>query len=226
MLTVETYYWNVVVLKAKLETLDAIDRMTSNLLKDVEASVSAGITTNNDLLQVKLKQNDIESKRITLEGQLQLSRMVLGQYIGEYADSIDVASGIDGGYVPDDPAYLHCDHRAALYDTEEYKLLGKNIDAVKLQYKQTVGKYMPTVAIGGGYMCDNIMDHSHPFWIGFTTVSIPLTDWWGGSHAMKKSKLEMRMAENNLDDGTDLLLIKMQKALSLQQQDKRVENLS
>ena len=75
-----------------------------------------------------------------------------------------------------------------------------------------MGKNLPTVAVGAGYMYDNLMDHSHPFGIAFATVSVPLSGWWGGSHAIKKQKLQLRNAENQLADKSELLVIRMQKA--------------
>ena len=59
-------------------------------------------------------------------------------------------------------------------------------------------------------MYDNLMDKDHPFWIGFATVSVPLSGWWGGSHDMKKHKLQVRNAENQFADQSQLLIIRMQ----------------
>lgn len=212
LLATENYYWQVVVYKAKLETLRAMEEMVDTLYKDVEASVNAGVTTRNDLLQVQLKRNELKSSHLTLDNALSLSRMVLGQYIGEPMDSVDVADMVDLNRLPENPEVLYCNHRERLYGTDEYRLLEKAVDGSRLQYKKTLGKYLPTVAIGGGYMCDNLMDRSHPFWVGFATVSIPISDWWGGSHALKRKKLEIRNAENHFSDGSERLLIGMQKA--------------
>jgi len=75
----------------------------------------------------------------------------------------------------------------------------------------TVGKYLPTVAAGGGYMYDSLMEKDHPFWVGFATVSVPLSGWWGGSHDIKKQKLQVRNAENQLTDQSELLIIRMRQ---------------
>lgn len=56
------------------------------------------------------------------------------------------------------------------------------------------------------------MDKSHPFAIGFVSVSIPISGWWGGSHAIKKQNLQIKNAENQLADNSELLVIAMQKA--------------
>ena len=74
----------------------------------------------------------------------------------------------------------------------------------------SVGRNLPTVAIGGGFMHDNLSDRSKPFWMGFATVSIPLSGWWEGSHDMKRARLAVRNNENSLRDGSELLIINMQ----------------
>lgn len=51
-LTVEQYYWQVVVQQEKLATLRALERLLQNLRKDVETAVGAGVKTRNELLQV------------------------------------------------------------------------------------------------------------------------------------------------------------------------------
>ncbi|MDR1556726.1 MAG: TolC family protein, partial [Tannerellaceae bacterium] len=47
--------------------------------------------------------------------------------------------------------------------------------------------------------------------LAFATVSVPISGWWGGSHAIKKKKLELRAAENTRRENTELLLIQMRQ---------------
>lgn len=212
-LTVEQYYWQVVTLKEKRKTLLALRKMLERLQRDVEVAVGAGVTNRNDLLQVQLKKNDVESNLVNLENGLALSRMVLAQYMGCESEDVDVAeAGFVSEEVPAFPMELHRDHEASLALTPEYRLLQSNVKANKLQKRLAVGKNLPSVAIGAGYMYDDLMDHSHPFGIAFATISVPLSDWWGGSHAIKKQKLQLRNAENLLADNSERLVIRMQKA--------------
>lgn len=213
-LTVEQYYWQVVTLKEKRKTLLSLREMLERLQRDVEVAVGAGVTNRNDLLQVQLKKNDVESNLVNLENNLSLSRMVLAQYMGcgegEEVDVEDAPFASDE--VPAFPMELRRDHEASLALTPEYRLLQSNVKASKLQKRLAVGKNLPSVAIGAGYMYDDLMDHSHPFGIAFATVSVPLSGWWGGSHAIKKQKLRLRNAENQLADNSERLVIRMQKA--------------
>lgn len=209
-LTTENYFWQIITLKEKLQTLAAVETQLVQLTKDVEASVEAGITTRNDLLQIRLRQNETQSSRIQVENALALSRNLLAQYMGLGVDSVDVAFPMNN-QLPENPSSLFEVSENALVRTSEYHLLQQNLKTSRLQKDIAVGKNLPTVALGGGYFYENLMDKDHTFWMGFATVSIPLTAWWGGSHDIKKQKLQVRNAENQLEDQSQMLMIRMQQ---------------
>ena len=142
-LTAEQYYWQIVSLKEKRRTLDAVGEMLVKIEKDADLAVKAGVGMRNDLLQVQLKENDVESNKIKLDNALRLSRMVLAQYIGA-DDSVDVTTAVDPIVLPPLPM-LKVDHTAAVSSTPEYQLLQKNVEAAMLQRKMEHGKLLPTV---------------------------------------------------------------------------------
>lgn len=209
-LEVERYFWQIVMLKEKLKTISLVEKQLERLETDVQASVDAGIVTRNDLLQVQLKKNDVLSGKIQLENSLNVSLSLLGQYIGAKSDSIDVAFVVEE-HLSESPQTLFCNHADAVERTNEYGLLKQNLQASKLQYKMAVGKNLPTVAIGGGLVYDNfVMGQDQSFYMGFVTVSVPLSGWWGGTHSIKKHKLQVKNAENLLNDNSEMLVIRMQ----------------
>lgn len=210
-LTTENYYWQVVTLKEKLRTLEVVEARLDTLTRDVEAAVQAGVTTRNDLLQVQLRQNEIKSNRLNVENALALSRELLAQYMGMGLDSVDVAYAMEER-LPEEPAGLFLPPESALPRTGEYDLLRQNLEATRLQKKIAVGKNLPTVAIGGGYYYDDLLDVGMDFWVGFATVSVPLSGWWGGSHDIKKQKLQVKNAENQLNDQSEMLMIRMRQS--------------
>lgn len=209
LLTTEQYFWQVVMLKEKLKTLDALEVQLKRMHDDVQTSVEAGITTRNDLLQVQLRENEIESGRIQVENLLNVSYSLLAQYIGHSKDSIDVAFTMADS-LPDNPEELYRSPESSLFLTNEYHLLRQNVQIARLQHKLAIGKNLPTVSIGGGYVYDNFMDYDQSFWVGFATIFVPLSGWWGGTHDIKKQKLQVRNAENQFSDQSEQLLIRMQ----------------
>ena len=86
------------------------------------------------------------------------------------------------------------------------------MEAANLQKKMAVGQNLPTVAVGAGYSYHNLMETDRATAMMFATVSIPISDWWGGSHAVKRRKIEHQKAVEQLEDNAQLLQIRMQSA--------------
>ena len=162
----------------------------------------------NDLLQVQLRQNDIASQKLKLRNGLSLVRMLLSQYCGLRDTSFVITYMIDAV----SPLNVKRDHQQALLGTAEYRLLGKQVEAADLQKKIAVGQNLPSVAVGAGLNYHNLLEKDHTFGMVFATVSVPISDWWGGSHAIKRKKLEQQQAREQLADNAELLKIKMQNA--------------
>ena len=209
-LTAEQYYWQIISLKEKQKTLETVGEMLKNLEKDADAAVKAGVGMRNDLLEVQLKQNEIESNKLKLENGLKLARMALAQYIGAEGD-IDVSTTIDASALPAYPMIM-VDHSTAVAATSEYQLLQKNVDATSLQRKMEEGKRLPTVGVGVGYNYMNMGSGiKNNFGAVFATVSIPISQWWSGTHAVKRKKLAEENARQQQTDNAQLLVIRMQK---------------
>lgn len=209
LLTVEQYYWQQVALQEKMRTIEIMESLVGNLYKDVETAVEAGVSNRNELLQVQLKKNGVASDRLQVGNNLRLSKMILAQYIGLPEDDFHIDARLQEP-LPSPETY-RVDPVAALPNTVAYKLLDKQLEASRLQYKLTVGRNLPSVGIGAGYMYHNILDTDHSFGMIFATVAIPITDWWGGSHAIRKQKLQLKAVEYTRQDTHEKLLLQMQK---------------
>lgn len=206
--TSEGYYWQMATLEEKLKTVDMMEKLLADIHKDVAVAVEAGVSLRNDLLQVELRQNEVESQRLRLDNALQLSRMLLAQYCG----LVDTLFTISYNTEATPPLQLKQDHELALPQTAEYQLLGKQVEAASLKKKLAVGQYLPSVGVGAGYNFNNVMEHGRQNTLVFATVSVPLSDWWGGSHAIRRKKIEYEQAVDNKRDQGQLLVIRMQNA--------------
>jgi outer membrane protein TolC len=204
----EQYYWQIVSLQEKLKTIAAVETMLSDIHKDVDVAVRAGVAMRNDLLQVQLRQNNTESQRVKLQNGISIVRLLLAQYCGlENADFRLMANT-----ETEPPMIQQQDYGQALLSTPEYQLLGKQVEAAKLQKNLAIGLQLPTVAVGAGYNYHNLLDNNRTFGMVFATVSVPISDWWGGSHAIKRKKIEYQKAIDEQHDKAQLLQIRMQNA--------------
>lgn len=206
--TTEQYFWQLASMQEKMKTIEAVETLLSDIHKDVDVAVRAGVAMRNDLLQVQLRQNEVESQKLKLQNGLSLVRMLLSQYCGLRDTSFVITYQTDAS----SSLLSKQDHNQALSATAEYQLLGKQVEAANLQKKMAVGQNLPTVAVGAGYTYHNLLDNDHTFGMLFATVSVPITDWWGGSHAIKRRKIEQQKAQDQLIDNAELLKIRMQNA--------------
>lgn len=217
-LTTEQYYWQVVSIKEKLQTLNTIHQMLAELEKDVSNGVRVGAVNRNDLLQVQLRRGEVESMQVEAENTLSTISQLLAQHVGKADEPIDVS-------VPDDlssmgksgepalPATLRQDHQSALNATPQYRLLEKNVESHRLQHLMKVGRNMPKVGVGANYNWNNFLNESgRGTGILFAFVHVPLSGWWGGSHAIKKEKLALEDAREQLKDNSQKLIIRMNSA--------------
>jgi len=206
-LTTEQYFWQVVSLQEKCVTLESLYKMLKQLENDVTVSVNAGVTTRNDLLQVQLKVNEIESQTLQVKNALVICKQLLAQYIGKNGEVIDIAEAISYTDTPTMPSSV--DHASALMTTPQYRLLEKNVESNRLQHRMKVGEQMPSVSGGAVYTYNNLMGDGRGVGMLMATVSVPISGWWGGSHAIKKQKLALDQAREELQDNSQKLIINM-----------------
>lgn len=210
-LMTEQYYWQMVTLKEKLKTLGAVHEMLETLEKDVSNMVRVGAVNRNDLLQVQLRKGDVESATLELENGLATIGQLLAQHIGKSGETIDVAASVPtDGVLSELPSCV--DHQSALAATPEYRLLQKNVESQQLQRKLKVGQNMPNVAVGATYSANDMMDSWRSHGMLFATVRVPITSWWGGSHAIKKQSLALEDAKAQMVDNGQKLVIRMNNA--------------
>ena len=206
----EQYYWQLVSLQQKMKTVEAVEALLQDIHKDVDVAVRAGVAMRNDLLQVQLRQNEVQSQKLKLQNGISIVGLLLSQYCGLGCDSLSVS--MPSLSADADPFVANQSGDAALPLLPEYQLLQKQAEAAKLQRKMEIGKNLPSVGVGAGYNYHNLMENNHTFGMVFATVSVPISDWWGGSHAIKRRKIQQQKAVEQLEDNSQLLKIRMQKA--------------
>ncbi len=206
--TAERYFWQMVSLQEKVKTVMAVEAMLNDIHKDVDVAVQAGVALRNDQLQVQLRQNEVESQKLKLQNSIGIVKLLLAQYCGLRDTSFTLSAGQNT--IQELP--VKQDHGQALLNTAEYQLLDKQVEATKLQKRLAVGQNLPSVAVGAGYNYHNLLDKDRTFAMVFATVSVPISDWWGGSHAIKKKEIELQKVISEQQDKAELLKIRMQNA--------------
>lgn len=229
-LQVARLYWQVVALKANIGTLDAADRQLAEVHKFTSDYAAAGLTTRNDILRVELKQQELASSRLQLQNGIALTEMALAQLCGAPSapvpavspagscserspiDSLISRIGADTTQLAAVSTPLPLGEGLGAAQRIESLLSRKAVDAAALQVKMERGKYMPTAAIGISDMYYNMMAKNVNNGVVFATVAVPISAWWGGSHAIRKAKLAQQQAANDYEDTVEKLRLDNQSA--------------
>jgi outer membrane protein TolC len=205
----EELYWSVITLNDKLKTLDSYIKLLDTLYRDVNVSLKAGLIQRTDLLKVQLKQNELQMNRLKLTNGIILSKKALCQHIGiSYDSTLMLSSFPDDQLMPADQSISP----DAVKGRNEYKILEKVITVEELQKKMIQGEYLPQVSVGAAGWYLDAMDKTDYNGLVFATVSIPITDWWGGSHKIKESRAKVESARYKLAETTELLALQVAQA--------------
>ncbi len=208
-LQTEALYWQLVTLKAQKHTVESAITMLDTLSRQVGAAVDAGVATRNDLLKVQLKRNGYRADLVDLDNGIELMKMLLAQQVGLGTEArVDVRAQVPDS-VPAYPEALFIRTSEALELTADHRLLVKNVEAKDLEKRMEVGNYLPQVGVGAGWFYHDVFNQDHNFGGVMVTVSVPLSGWWGGSHAIKRKKLELATARTELSNLGQKLEIEM-----------------
>jgi outer membrane protein TolC len=208
--TTEDYYWTLVALKEKEITLNSYEKLLLTLQKEVQDFYDAGLINKSDLLKVKLELNKIEANKLTLTNGTEMLKMVFCQHIGiPYNDSFQVNDSIVS-VLPPESYYVK--PSLGLNNRQEYKMLNKALDAEILQKKMAKGEFLPQLAIGVSGLYLDAYEEENKYGLAFATLSIPISDWWGGTYKLQEHTIKINIAQNNLDEKSELLQLQMSKA--------------
>lgn len=214
-------FWQIAQLKYNLQTIETAEKQIEAVQQQVSNFVETGVTTSNALLRVKLRRQELSSDRVKVEQASHILCMLLAQQIGLGTENIDIVLPDNNDVVA---LPIHVDAGTAAIGREEYELAGKNIETSKLNIKMERGKNMPSLAIGVvgfhsgmGGLSESVKSNLHTTMTNaaaLATLSIPISSWWGGSHAIRRNKIKLRQAENDYAEAREMLAIDAESSWS------------
>lgn len=188
----DEYYWQTVDLQEKLATLSRFQNMVESIYKDAQGALASGLITQEELLQVQLKRNELITTRTKLNSGIRLCKLRLLNYIGlkyDYStlDSLVIVSDVTDS--PSSPAKYYVDEERVAANLEESTLIDLNVQALKLQKQMELGANLPQLFVGANYGYTRLGNQdikNNAFAVA--TLYIPITDWWKGS--LKRARMQ------------------------------------
>ena len=214
---IEKMYWEIVALEEKRHTIKHLEELLDVLYKDVNSAIAAGVVTESDLLLVKMKQNELKSGKIHLEGGIKLLKMNLFNTIGQNYSLVKAVADPSKPHIDDivlsdrlssllPPSQYYVPEEEFAAGVTETELLEVMVEAKKLEKKLALGEYLPSAGIGLSYGYSSFTN-SNTNAIGLATVSIPISSWGKGSMKLKRLNNEIEKAVNQKEHLTSQLVL-------------------
>ena len=225
MADVDRAYYTLLAVGAKVRMLEAYAQQMQGLYDQVSLSVRAQMATENDLLRIATKQNEISYQLQKARNGLQLCQLSLANIIGGNATA-DITP-VDTILTVTPPAMLSED----IGNRPELRLLEKQVEARDLQVRMARANYLPTVALSLGYTYyDNIklkgvtllpdntpysytekFDGTSP--MALLSISVPVFHWGAEFKKVKKAKLDADNALLQLQQNERGMRIEVRQAV-------------
>ncbi|MCX7986043.1 MAG: efflux RND transporter permease subunit [Bacteroidales bacterium] len=210
MVKAEELFWQNISLQKKMATIDRFIQLLDTLYRDATAAYKAGMVNKTDLLKIQLKQNELKVNRLKLIHGITLSREALLQHIG-----LPIDTNINLYYdsiIVENPNQYEVDREVAIKDRNEYRMLENAVKAQQLQKRIITGEYLPQISVGAAGLYTDIENKTATRGLVFATVSIPISDWWGGSHKIRQYRAKEAETRFQLLQTSEMLKLQIKKA--------------
>ena len=212
VLDVDQAYWQIISIANKKKLAQSYLDLLQQMQADVDKSIAAGVATESDALQVKVKVNEARMLLTKADNGLTLSKMLLCKRIGLPLESEIVLAdeAIDVIPEPQTPALKSLeDIYADRPETRSLQLAGKIYDK---KAKVARADMMPKVALTANYLISNpnAFNGIQNTWNGGTfvagvMVNVPIFHGLENVNRYKKAKAEATLYQTQYEDARELI---------------------
>ena len=212
LIDVDQAYWQIISIAGKKKLAESYTELLEEMEKEVRTAVNAGVSTESDLLQVRVKANEARMMLTKATNGLTLSKMLLCKRIGLPLDSNIVLADETMDVIPEPvrPVEKSLDDiYASRPETRSLTLAGKIFEK---KAKVVRADMMPTVALMGAFTVSNpnVYNGFQNQWRGGNLsagvlVKIPITHGGEALFKYRKAQAEARLYQDQLEDAKELI---------------------
>lgn len=218
----ENSYWSYMAVLDKLKLIKAYETQLDTLQRQMRVSMEAGMTIENDYLQVAAKLSEIKYQMLKVKNGANLCRLSLC-YITGLSPETQI--------VPTDTLIaadaLHSD--IDLSNRPEMKLLDLSVQASEYQIKMARADNLPQLGVSAGYTWyGNIKNEGVTEYEGqqiaysetmndamfnaVASLTVPVFHWGEGRKQVRKAKLDLENAQWEREKNTKLMTLEATNA--------------
>lgn len=229
ILEVDEAYWRVVSLYNKKELAKSFVDLLSTLEGNVNLMCEEGVATKGDLLNVRVKKNEVSMLLARAENGYELSRMALYQLCGiELSSNIQLAdSDIEQTLItPEQIADLE-DVYSSRSDIKTLELMG---DLAQSNVNLKASRFMPNIVANVNYMVSNpnvfngFQNKFSGMFNAGVTLNIPICHWGEEVFTLRAAKRERKIAQYRIQDAKEKIALQIsQQTYRLEEANKKME---
>lgn len=217
-------YWQVVSLRSKERLLDQLVRLLEQTVKDVDASIDAGVATKADGLSVRTKLSEAEVKRSQVVNGLELSRMLLADLCGLSEDEPFTLA--EEGHLQElllstqtEPIARDEDTEAAIERRSEIRSL-RLVDSIySKRVNMESASLFPKLYGVASYSTTNPnsfqgqkKEFGGQYYLGLM-LEVPISDLFSGTFKRRQAKAEHRVKQLELAEARSKINLQIKQAL-------------
>lgn len=219
-------YWTYVAVLQKQEMMNVLAAQLDTLFSQIGVASSAGMATDADLLTVKAKRSEVEYQVRKVANGVALCKMALCRVVGV---PFDTEIAVEDVAVPEEFTRMETGN-VSVADRPEMKLLETGLEVSRLKVRMTIGDYLPTLALVGGYCAfgnmkmKTMVDAGGGNYVPYTqkigqdmgvamvSLNIPIFKWGQGYNKVRRAKLDVDNAALDLQKNSRLLELQANQA--------------
>lgn len=207
-------YWLYVSVQEKVKLAESYILLLETLENQVKHTFETGMTTQNELLKVRVKHNEARLQLQKARSGRELTRMALCRVIGLPFDTqvITTDTVLVGEVIATPESGL-----AQLQNRPEYRLLQKNTELAEQQLKIVRADFLPTAGIslgfnhiGGIEISETDYNSSNASLIG--SLKVPIFHWGEGRQKQLSAQKDIEIKKAELEKNEKLLTLEMEQA--------------
>lgn len=222
---VDNAYYTLIAVHSKVQMLEAYARQMQELYDQVKLATSVQMATDNDLLRVATKQNEVSYQLQKARNGEQLCGLALSNVIGTDLEQTIIPTDTILSVAPVSQLSEDFSNRPDLL------LLQQQVKASEVLVKKSRSNYLPTVALVGRYSHYNnlklkgdlIIPNNNSLGLNYNisggnpmallSISLPIFHWGAELKKVKKAKLDLNDAKLQLQQNERGMRVEVRRAV-------------
>jgi outer membrane protein TolC len=222
---VDNTYYTLIAVHSKVQMLEAYARQMQELYDQVKLATDVQMATENDLLRIATKQNEVSYQLQKARNGEQLCGLALANAIGTDLEQTIVPTDTILSVAPVSQLSEDFSNRPDLL------LLQQQVKASEVLVKKSRSNYLPTVALVGRYSHYNnlklkgdlIIPNNNSLGLDYKisggnpmallSISLPIFHWGAELKKVKKAKIDLSDAKLQLQQNERGMRVEVRKAV-------------